>query len=327
MSLCPGCKDEHSDGVRCSKCSTSYCFSCANITEANYRKLGSAKRAALLCPVCKSSQQVSGTSPSVQRVPSPAPPAATLDLVLQELRDGIKGINVRLEQLPTIAQEIKDLKENLNSVEDSVKTLKIEVNGNIAKTLEVEKKTLDVEVRVSKLEHDDEYPLLQAKLKQLTAELALKEQRERMNNVEIKGVPSKKNENLVQIVCKLGEAIGLTISPTEINFVSRARASTNIKPIIVGFVGRYKKENFVAAARSLKNLTAGILGFTGDDSRVFINDHLTPANKQLLSKTKLLAKEKNHKFTWVQSCKILTRKNETSPIIMIQNEDDLAKIK
>lgn len=117
------------------------------------------------------------------------------------------------------------------------------------------------------------------------------------------------------------------MAPAEINFVTRARSVTNNKPIIVGFLGRYAKENFVASARSYKNLTAEDLGFVGVTSRIFVNDHLTRENKQLLTKTKKLALEKNYKYTWVQNCKILVRRNDTSPIISIGSEGDLVKIK
>lgn len=308
MFKCPACSFEHTDGVKCSSCTASYCFGCANITEKNYRKLSQVKKDILLCPSCKA-PPAPVDQPLVQAAPS-----ATLDLVLHELRDGIRGINVRLEQLPTLVQEIQDMKERFQHFEVSTNA-----------------KTAAFETRITALEAKDadsaDYPQLQIKLTQLAADLASKEQRDRINNIEIKGVPIKKNENLVALVCKLADSVGQTVLPSDINFVTRARSAAASKPIIVGFLVRYTKENLLAAAKMHKNLTAEALGFTGVAHRIFFNDHLTRENKQLLTKVKKLATERNYKFTWVQNCKILTRKNDTSPIILIQQEDDLNKIK
>lgn len=333
MFTCPGCSVEHLDGVRCSKCLISFCFSCANISEVNYRKLGVAKRAALLCASCKSSQQqaTAVASSSAPSVPSASSSSATLDQVLQELRSGICGINIRLEQLPTLIQEVKDIRENFRDINESIHSMKQEIQDNKTRTHDVELKTLQVEKRVINLEtkvaNINDYPHLVTTLSKLATDFSSKEQRDRLNNVEIKGIPIKKNENLIEIVCQLGDIVGQPVSPSDINFVTRARSSADVKPIIVGFLGRYIKGNFVASARATKNLTAEKLGFLKVESKIYVNDHLTSENKQLLTKVKKLAAEKNYKYTWVQNCRILIRKNDTSPIILIQSEGDIAKIK
>lgn len=252
------------------------------------------------------------------------PTAASLDQILQELRNGMDGINVRLDPLPALVQDVKDLKSNLRSIENSISGIKREVNDSINRIASVEQ-------RVEKLEVIPHFgagnPLLESKVAMIFSELSSKEQRDRINNVEIKGVPLKKNENLFDLVSKVGASIGQPVSKTDINFVTRARSSSDQKPIIVGFIGRYLKENFVASAKSKKKMTAEDIGFVGDLTKIFINDHLTRENKQLLSRTKKFAQEKNYSFVWVQNCKILTRKNATSPFIVIHNDDELAKIK
>lgn len=93
-----------------------------------------------------------------------------------------------------------------------------------------------------------------------------------------------------------------------INFATRARSTSTNKPILVGFVNRYIKEDFIAVARNNKQLNADDIVFAGDKIRIFINDHLTQKNKKLFTKTKKLATDKNHKYVWVQNCKILVRK-------------------
>lgn len=322
MFDCPTCNGNFTDGVRCSKCSASYCYSCANISEINYRKLGSARQATVLCTSCKVNHSQTSKPPASSAI---SPSTATLDLVLQELRNGINGINTRLEQLPAIVLEIKTIKENMHQFEVSITSLKNEVAGNSEKLTEVTK-------RVESLENQpaaaSDYPLLKSEITKLSNELALKDQLLRLNNVEIKGIPMKRNENLFDLVCKLGGHLGLPIEKTDINFVSRAQSTAQPKPIIVGFLIRYTKENFVASARSHKPyLTAEDIGFVGNNNRIYINDHLSKENKQLLTKTKKAASEKNYSYVWVQNGKILTRKNDTSPIIAVKSESDLSRLK
>ncbi|KAL0892586.1 hypothetical protein ABMA27_015683 [Loxostege sticticalis] len=88
----------------------------------------------------------------------------------------------------------------------------------------------------------------------------------------------------------------------------------------------YLKEEFTAASRKLKAANPDLLGFP-NGGPIYINDHLTVQNKNLLSKAKALAKESNFQFVWVKHCKIMARKSPTSPIIMIKTERELTKIK
>lgn len=322
MYSCPLCKSNFSDGVRCSKCTVTYCFGCANISEVNYRKLGSARQASILCSSCKTGHsQPTTMSPGV----SPPSSTATLDLVLQELRSGISEINSRLEKLPAIVEDIKNVKQNLQHFEASIAGIKQEVITNSVKLAEVEERVRIVE---SESQNDAKYPQLQAEIVKLSNEIIAKDQMLRQNNIEIKGIPLKKNENLFELVGKLGDSIGQRIEKSDINFVTRARSATQPKPIIVGFLTRYKKQDFVASARSRKpGLTARDLGFADDTTKIYVNDHLTKDNKLLLSKTKKTAIEHNFKYVWVQNCKILTRRSDTSPILPINSESDLTKIK
>ncbi|CAK1579799.1 unnamed protein product [Parnassius mnemosyne] len=81
-----------------------------------------------------------------------------------------------------------------------------------------------------------------------------------------------------------------------------------------------------AAARACKTLEAKDVGFGGNRQRVFVNDHLTPEHKKLLTKTRTLAKDRGYSYIWVKYGKIHIRKNDTSPVLIIAKEADLNKI-
>ncbi|KAJ2951358.1 hypothetical protein O0L34_g13498 [Tuta absoluta] len=98
------------------------------------------------------------------------------------------------------------------------------------------------------------------------------------------------------------------------------------KNIIMSFTNRYVKEEFIATARAVKDLSARDIGYTDSNQRIFLNDHLTPEMKALLTKVKNTAKDRNYLYVWVRYSKIHVRKNDTSHVIVISRENDLNKI-
>ncbi|KOB68632.1 Zinc finger DNA binding protein [Operophtera brumata] len=167
---------------------------------------------------------------------------------------------------------------------------------------------------------------LETDVSSLKSQLSASEQRSRLNNVEIKGVPLKKDENLFSIVEVICKATNYSFPKTQINYLHRVPLhGSKEKAIVVSFINRYVKEEFVASARACKTLSAAALGFTGTSQRVFVNDHLNAESKNLLNKTKSAAKEKNFNYVWVKYGKIHVRKNETSPAFIVYRESDLNK--
>ncbi|KAL4721721.1 hypothetical protein ACJJTC_001702, partial [Scirpophaga incertulas] len=69
----------------------------------------------------------------------------------------------------------------------------------------------------------------------------------------------------------------------------------------------------------------GVNIIPGDPKPIYINEHLTPYNKQLLKKCKEIAMKKEYKYVWTKNGRIYIRKNDTSPAIQIHEEEDLRK--
>ncbi|KAL3266002.1 hypothetical protein HHI36_010191 [Cryptolaemus montrouzieri] len=92
------------------------------------------------------------------------------------------------------------------------------------------------------------------KLKQQVSALESKlNEKTRLNNIEIQGIPEKENENLNNIVQKIGRYVGCDIGIDKIEYVIRVQMNKNSKNttenIIARFVSRRDKENFLAAAK------------------------------------------------------------------------------
>lgn len=304
---CAICGESFNDGVQCGACKKHLDFSCANISEAGYRKLGSERRSAWKCPQCR----LSVSSPVPQK------DSTMLETILNELQE----VKRQLSSLPTLIEDIKTIKRELSD-------LKASCEFNSAKLDEQAKRISDLEYKMAETTNmRSSLDSSANEIATLRKELAAKDQWTRLNNIEVKGVPLKSGENLFSVTEALTKAVGYTFSKSQINYIARVPVhNAKDKSIVINFINRYVKEEFIAAARKKKHLVAADIGFSGNTQRVFVNDHLTPEYKNLLTKTKSVAKEKDFSYVWVKYCKIHVRKNDTSRVLIISSESDLNKM-
>ncbi|CAG9093145.1 unnamed protein product [Plutella xylostella] len=311
MVTCGRCNSEVSDSALCSVCRRHFDFPCAGITEAGFRKLGD-RKATWRCSDCKS-----GASPGAPRATTASPvPNVT------QLYEELQLISKKLAPLATLVEEVKTIRSDIDGLMVSVENAHSSIKDFNDTVTSLSSRLKIVEDRTNLI------PVLEKKIIELDNELNQREQWLRANNVEIKGIPLKNNENLYDIAFKLADTLGITLKKEDCNFITRVptRQPNNEKPIIISFHNRYTKEDFVAAMRKRKVLNLESLGFSGS-GRVYVNDHLTVYNKSLLTKAKSIAKEKNFQYIWVKHCKIMARKSPTSPPFIVKNELDLLKIK
>lgn len=129
---------------------------------------------------------------------------------------------------------------------------------------------------------------------------------------------------IVENICK---AVDYSFPRTSINYISRVPVqNSKEKLIIVGFVNRYIKEDFVASARKIKKLKANQIGFENSTQSVFVNDHLTPDLKKMLTKTKSTLTARGYSYVWVKYGKIHVRKDENAKVFVVHRETDLNKL-
>ncbi|XP_075992905.1 uncharacterized protein LOC142987851 [Anticarsia gemmatalis] len=220
-----------------------------------------------------------------------------------------------------LANDIRDIKDELSQVKSTCESTeqKLEEYGS---------RLTVVEDKVNKLEKLQEViTCLQTDLEKVKFDFASQEHRSRLNNVEIKGIPTKKGENLFSIMETIGRKISFNCPKSQINYISRVPMyNSNDKFIVVSFLNRYVKEDFIAAARANKELSTADIGFQGATQRIYVNDHLSVEHKKLLTKVKAIAKERNYQYVWVKHGKIHVLKNQSTKLIIIRKEADLNKI-
>lgn len=318
MFKCKDCDNEFRDGALCSICKGHFDFACAGVTETGYRRLGE-RKSMWRCPSCKNSR--SG-SPLLIKSPIPADMdtvmvelklLSTQVALLPELNASIQTIKTELSELKTIKTEMSDIKTSVEFVDHKLDTLSDKI-GDIEKEI----------LHLQKTKHDVDN--LQLRVQKLEQQLKDNEQRSRLNNIEIKGVPVSQSENLFNIMANIGAHIKCVLPKEQINYIARVpmRNDKTNKTIVVAVHSRYVKDEFVAAAKKCTT-TAADLGLQGAN-RVYVNDHLTLDNKILLNKVKAMTKDRGYAFTWVKRCQIFVRKNPASPVIAIKTESDLKKL-
>lgn len=301
---CSKCDDNFTDGVHCSACNKYQHFHCAGITEKGYRQLGSRKNV-WRCYKCKQ-------------------PPVRSDGSYETLLKEIKAIGVRLMPLDSLVLEVQKLRADLSELKTTAKATENTIR-------EFSTRFTGIESRLGHLENaKTEQAAMKSQVEKIVIDLNEKEQWDRMNNIELKGIPQNKNENLLDLVCSLGNKIQYPLSKTQLNFATRVqtRDPDHIKPVIVCFNNRYVKEDFIAAARAAiktSPILPSQLGLQGR-SNIYVNDHLTIQNKTLLTNAKKLGKEQGFQYTWVKNARIFLRKNNSSPIITVRTPKDLSKI-
>ena len=109
-------------------------------------------------------------------------------------------------------------------------------------------------------------------------------------NVEIHGIPEKRDENLKDVIRSIASKLDVDIRSQDIDIVHRLnRKPPAIKPIIVRFSSHSKKQEFYQARFKLyEAVFSSILCGECSTRSIFINETLTARRKELLAKLRRL---------------------------------------
>lgn len=239
-------------------------------------------------------------------------------------------------EICSIRQEYLDIKKSVQnfSVKQNETDKKLQQLENSAKYIgdQYDEITLKIGSITSKCQNLEELETKCSSLitnhKLLQQEFNLNNQRDRILNLEIVGVPERKKEDLSEIITNIAKRINITMLPEDVLFINRITPRTKQegrpKNIIVKLKNRLLKENFISGARKCR-LTTNDLGLPGNAKPIFINEHLTLHNKHILQKCREIAKLKQIQYVWTRNGRIYMRKNDTSPAILITEEDEITK--
>lgn len=276
----------------------------------------------LQCWQCKElfyTSCVQPTMPDISKLPGFSWRCAECSSQAEQLKKDV-GMNVLITKLDNIQADIKDVKKQQKEFHSSLEFFGSKID-------EFTKRIGEFEVKIRPI------PMMQQNIQQNNKEIdALKtqiedlQQRSRINNLEINGVPQKSTENVMDIVTKIFSKVGITESNLidachRIPHMSHSNATP--KAIIVKLISRSKK-NVLAAMRHVKNLTTDQVGLDCANSKIYINEHLTHTQKILYKKVRDQCKRQNIGF-WTRDGKIFVWCTKAGRSIHITDESVLNK--
>ncbi|XP_054270862.1 uncharacterized protein LOC128991735 [Macrosteles quadrilineatus] len=249
--------------------------------------------------------ELESTSPSLQSIDT------KLNSILQILE---KNSNDIVE----IKKEQKDMCESIELCHATINDFKQLISTQDLKIRECEN-----EVQKTK---KDTYKFGKS-VEKVQREVRDLEQYSHRNNLIIYGIPEDNDEKIMFVIRRLATALHFQDwSEKLVDAVHRMGkydpTNTSPRPIIIRFVRRLDKDAFLNKRKERRNLKASDLGFSSEDS-IYVNESLTPENRDLLKKTRDAAKAKGYSQVWTANCSIFVRRNKDTDAIKIRSDVDI----
>lgn len=229
------------------------------------------------------------------------------------------SINTKLAPMQQISKDVNDMKESLEFMSVKYEELLMKVEKMEKENREKSTKVEELTQKVNQKEKVIEDLLLRVR------EV---EQYSRNKNIEISGVESMQDENLLTVMEKIAQKIGVSYTEGDIDVIHRVPTRRGEGPpkIIAQFTNRKIRNQWLKNKKNAPILSDDIT--TGNSkTRVYMNTHLTFEWKQLLWRAKQEGKPKGYHVIWYQDSKIIAKKNyaDDRPVI-IKSEVDLVKL-
>lgn len=213
------------------------------------------------------------------------------------------------------------------SINDAIKVLlkrtsKIDsIESQLNQILEIKEEVKEHKVKIEKLEETT---------KKLKMELSQVKQYSRMNNLEIIGVPTTEAENTNDIVFTIANIIGYHITNADVVLSHRVKSfnKVNTPNVVCVMRDRNIKNKFLEAYKEhTKTMKTSIKAYNlsprFQKTPIFVNEHLSPENKQILREAKKLKTEKNWKYVWVKDGKVHARQSEETKAVWFTDIEEV----
>ncbi|KOB65506.1 Uncharacterized protein OBRU01_22645 [Operophtera brumata] len=344
--FCGGCKQatETERTIKCTICEANYHQICVSLTVSDCVKVKDSWK----CPKCrvkgrKSDNTItpilaagtdtthSACASSATGTPLPEPVSHQRPLKRAASGSPLADINEELDSSsPSIFSELRLLRKDIAEMKSTLLHLSegIDKCNNRLDSYECRIKTLE--------EQDMTISSLHVTVAQLKEQLNSQAQAQMKNEIEIMGISEEHGENLIHIAMSTATKVGIDLAANDIDWVARAgqrkisTVNSNLdskfpRPIIVRLLRKQKRDEMLQAAKSRRNLSSeGIVN--AGSALVFVNEHLTKANRLLFREARGKSKESGFKFCWVRNGAILLRQAEGKPAMVIRCTSDLERL-
>ncbi|XP_046677432.1 uncharacterized protein LOC124365492 [Homalodisca vitripennis] len=152
------------------------------------------------------------------------------------------------------------------------------------------------------------------------------EQYSRRTNLEI-SIPVTRNEDTMKILRDIGTAIGVELHDTQVMAAHRVPSykQGRVSPMVFQFQTKMQRDVWITSYKKNKDLSARRVNNAFPDTRVYINEHLSPDNKIFLAQLKERSKQCNVKYIWFKGDKLYLRRDDGEKHFKITSLDEVEK--
>ncbi|KAJ2938075.1 hypothetical protein O0L34_g19401 [Tuta absoluta] len=190
--------------VGCATCTLKFHLSCLGLPREEAKKIRTSSEA-FTCPDCKAFKRKQRNSeghslgtPSVIPPGKESPNLASFNKTLGQMQ----------ESFNTMRKEMQAFTNTLNSTSQDIAQFRQDINN--------------MKKQIKELDHfKTEVTSLRAKVNELRLELASRQQREFLRDIEITGITEQRSENITQIVQNVSTSLGIQLDPRDVDDVRR----------------------------------------------------------------------------------------------------------
>lgn len=258
------------------------------------------------CDQCKKDASISSKSSSGSTAITKEFFMSIIDQLKSQMFEEINKNSNKLDQFVTSVEFISN---SLDSINVLVKKINTEMN-------EIKKENKLIREENASLKKDFE---------DIQRRIRVMEQHSRKTNLEISGLPVTPNENVLNLVKDVGSAIGQELQEGQVVAAHRVPSyhKERISSLVVRFQSQTTRDQWIAKYKNKRSLLASEVNNSFPKTRVYINEHLAPANKLLLSQIKVKCKDLNIKYAWYKEGKFFVRKSDGGKCFRVNKADDL----
>ncbi|XP_070392916.1 uncharacterized protein [Dermacentor albipictus] len=335
MSSCADCSDPLPDDGRfmcCKECKKNFHLrsSCSGISESTFISMGASKRDTWKCRHCRQGKN------------RPSAADASVTEELDALRSQIGAINQKLDSLSSLRPDINSLlslpakidqllvltstvdtlQSSVNQIQNSVSFMSTKYDDFLVRleANEKESKQANSEVSALKLKVQEQ----ETEIQSLKTEMNKQEQYSRRSNLEIHGLSAAPNEDLRAVAANLAKKLTIKdFDSSDILAIHRlpSKKKDNSPVVLIKFASVSVKETWMACRHKLQNLCE-----TDTDHKLYFNENLTAANRELFWLARKKGKEKKYKYVWTKDGNVFAKKEEGASLIRVNDVNDLLRL-
>ncbi|XP_028178552.1 uncharacterized protein LOC114365991 [Ostrinia furnacalis] len=253
--------------------------------------------------------------------------------IMSQLKDQLSGLQITSNKIIAEQNQLKsELKSFKKTTEGDIQALQDSLNYHSGRQDENVQKIQSIASEVTKVNNiGEDIRQLRNKVNDLQFELNTHQQRERLANLEITGLPQKTNEDLRDYLLKISNIAKCQLALEDIISINRVEPRSKLldkpKVIVAKLRSTLIRDSIISGIRRNRGLTTVDIGLPGEPRQIYVNEHLTPLNKMLFGKAREATKKNGYRYVWVKYGKIFTRKDDTHPPVHIRTIEDISKIK